>query len=212
MKLKRPQTLENRVDHLKRLINLLTNLSTRQDYLAADKDEKDDLWLHHSVDETGEQLGLVRAEVHMTGRKTLQTNGKLDVARSNDVLDLEVSELGVESEFLDDTSIFARSKLRVVLRLGTSDNHLARGKDEGRGFWLTNAHDDSRKTLGELAQYFCRRPRVSSTLGLYSALRAWRAIVLRSKRQSRLTVATMFLDVRMSLMNQKSPRVIHTAR
>ncbi|KAJ7273050.1 hypothetical protein C8J57DRAFT_1063926, partial [Mycena rebaudengoi] len=33
------------------------------------------------------------------------------------------------------------------------------------------------------------------TLGLYSALRAWRAIVLRSRRQSRLTVATMFWRV-----------------
>lgn len=32
------------------------------------------------------------------------------------------------------------------------------------------------------------------TLGLYSAFRACRAIVLRSKRQSRLTVATMFLE------------------
>ena len=32
------------------------------------------------------------------------------------------------------------------------------------------------------------------TFGLYSAFLAWRAIVLRSKRQSRLTVATMFLE------------------
>lgn len=34
----------------------------------------------------------------------------------------------------------------------------------------------------------------ANRLGLYSALRAWRAIVLRSSRQSRLTVATMFLE------------------
>lgn len=32
------------------------------------------------------------------------------------------------------------------------------------------------------------------TFGLYSALRAWSAIVLRSSRQSKLTVATMFLQ------------------
>lgn len=31
------------------------------------------------------------------------------------------------------------------------------------------------------------------TFGLYSAFRAWRAIVFKSKRQSKLTVATMFL-------------------
>ena len=35
---------------------------------------------------------------------------------------------------------------------------------------------------------------VVSTFGLYSALRAWSAIVFRSSRQSRLTVATMFLQ------------------
>lgn len=35
----------------------------------------------------------------------------------------------------------------------------------------------------------------SSTFGLYSAFLACRAIVLRSKRQSKLTVATMFLFV-----------------
>jgi len=32
-------------------------------------------------------------------------------------------------------------------------------------------------------------------LGLYSALRAWSAIVLRSNLQSKLTVDTIFLDV-----------------
>jgi hypothetical protein len=35
---------------------------------------------------------------------------------------------------------------------------------------------------------------VSYTFGLYSAFRACRAIVFKSKRQSRLTVATMFLN------------------
>ncbi len=39
----------------------------------------------------------------------------------------------------------------------------------------------------------------SNTFGLYSALRACSAIVLRSKRQSRLTVATMFLYEEMPL-------------
>ncbi|KIY64742.1 hypothetical protein CYLTODRAFT_357982, partial [Cylindrobasidium torrendii FP15055 ss-10] len=33
------------------------------------------------------------------------------------------------------------------------------------------------------------------TLGLYSALRACRAMVFKSRRQSRLTVATMFCNV-----------------
>ena len=57
-------------------------------------------------------------------------------------------ELGVESELLDDTSILARSELRVVFRLGTSNDHLARGKDQGGGLGLADTHDDSGETLG----------------------------------------------------------------
>ena len=100
-------TLKDRVDHLEGLVNLLTNLCASQDNLAADKDEEDDLGLDHSVDETREQLRLVRAEIVMAGRKTFQTNGELDVARAHDVLNLEVGELGIETELLDDASILS---------------------------------------------------------------------------------------------------------
>lgn len=79
--------------------------------------------------------------------KTLETNGKLNVARADNVLDLEVGELGVETEFLDDTRILARGKLRVILRLGTSDDHLAGREDQGSGLRLADTHDDSGKTL-----------------------------------------------------------------
>jgi len=58
----------------------------------------------------------------VTRSKTLQTDGELDVAGTNNVLDLEVGELGVESELLDDTSVLARSELGIILRLGTSNN------------------------------------------------------------------------------------------
>lgn len=51
-----------------------------------------------------------------------------------------------------------------------------------------------------------KKPRVSSTFGLYSAFLACRAIVLRSKRQSRLTVATIFLYM------QDKPRVCTSPR
>lgn len=42
----------------------------------------------------------------MSTGQTLQANGELDVARANDVLDLEVRELCVEAELLDDPRIF----------------------------------------------------------------------------------------------------------
>lgn len=50
------------------------------------------------------------------------------------------------------------------------------------------------------------------TLGLYSALRACKAMVLRSKRQSRLTVATMFLLGQICSANVSLPRTKHQER
>ena len=83
-------TLQHGVDHLEGLVNLLADLGSCQDNLAADEDEQDNLGLHHAVDETREQLRLVRRESVMARGKTLQTNGELDVAGANDVLNLEV--------------------------------------------------------------------------------------------------------------------------
>src|SRR5437868_2074162 len=119
-----PPTGKHRVDHLEGLVDLLTNLRTRQDNLATDEDQQDNLRLDHAVDEAGEQLRLVRAEVVMAGGEPFQTNGELDVARADNVLDLEVGELGIEAELLDDSSVFARGQLRIVLGLGTGDDHL----------------------------------------------------------------------------------------
>ena len=80
--------------------------------------------------------------------KTFETDWEFDVARADDVLDLEVCELGIETELLDDPGIFARGKLRVVFGLGTSHDHLARCKDQGRSLGVTDTHDDGRETLG----------------------------------------------------------------
>lgn len=78
------------VDELESLVDLLTDLGTSQDNLAADEDEQDNLGLHHAVDETGEQLRLVGRESVMARGKSFQANGELDVAGANDVLNLEV--------------------------------------------------------------------------------------------------------------------------
>lgn len=141
------RTLKDGIDHLEGLIDLLANLGTSEDNLAADEDQEYDLGLNHAVDETREQLRLVRAEVVVLGGQALEADRELDVARADDVLDLEVGELGVEAQLLDDTGVLARGKLGVILRLGAGDNHLARGKDEGGGLGLANAHDDCGKTL-----------------------------------------------------------------
>jgi hypothetical protein len=85
----------------------------------------------------------------VTRCKTLQTDGELDVTGPDDILDLEVRELGVETELLDNTGVLARGELRVVLRLGTSDDHLARGEDQSGGLGLTDTHNHGSETLVE---------------------------------------------------------------
>ena len=140
-------------------------LCTREDNLARDEDEQDDLGLDHTVDETREQLrepcqpldsiqpnaathlGLVTAELPVAVREALQTNGELHVATADDVLDLEFRELGIEAELLDDPCIFARRQPRVVLALRTSDDHLARREDQSGCLRITDTHDNRGETL-----------------------------------------------------------------
>lgn len=107
MRLNFSEVLQHRVNHLKSLVNFFSDLRTSQDNLATDEDEKHNLGLDHAVNKTREQLRLVRAEIVMARSQTLQTDRKLNVARSNNVLDLEICELGVEAELLNDTSILS---------------------------------------------------------------------------------------------------------
>lgn len=140
-------TVQHRVYGLEGDVNLFTDLRARQDNLATDKDQENYLWLNHSVDQSREQLRLVGAKVVMAGGKTLKTNGEFDVARSNDVLNLEIGELGIKTKLLDDTSVLAGRKLGIIFRLRTSDNHLARGEDQRRGLRFADTHNHSSKTL-----------------------------------------------------------------
>ena len=50
----------------------------------------------------------------MTRRKALQTDRELDIARADNVLDLEVREFGVKAKLLDDSCVFTRRKARVL--------------------------------------------------------------------------------------------------
>jgi hypothetical protein len=141
------EILKHRVDHLESLVDFLAHLGASEDDLAADKDEEHNLGLEHAVDQAREEFRLVRAEVVMARGKTFQADWELDVARTDNVLDLEVGELGVEAKFLDDACILARGKFGVIFRLGASHHHLARSKDEGCGLGVANAHDDGGETL-----------------------------------------------------------------
>lgn len=140
-------TRKDGVNKLKRLVDLLANLGSGQDNLSADEDEKHNLGLHHAIDKTGEELGLVRAERMMAAGETLKTDREFDVTRSHHVLNLELGKLGVETKLLNDASKLPGRKLGIILRLSTSDNHFAGCENQSRCLGLTNTHRNGRKTL-----------------------------------------------------------------
>jgi len=141
------EILKHGIDHFEGLIDLLADLCTGQDNLATDEDQKYDLRFDHSVDQTRKQLRLVRAEVVMTGCKTLQPDRELDVTGANNILDLKVRELRIETQLLNDARILSRGQLGIVFRLCASHDHLAGSKDKSSSLWLTNSHNDGSETL-----------------------------------------------------------------
>ena len=79
--------------------------------------------------------------------KSLQPDGKLYIARSNNVLNLEISKLCLKPKFLNDASILSRCEFGHFLRLCASDDHFARSKDERSRLWLSNSHNDRSESL-----------------------------------------------------------------
>ena len=92
-------------------------------------------------------LRLVTAELPVAVRETLETNRELHVTATDDVLDLELRELGVEAKLLDDPRVLARRKPRVILALRTGDDHLAGGEDKCGRLRVADTHDDGGETL-----------------------------------------------------------------
>ena len=92
-------------------------------------------------------LRLVAAELSVAVRKSLQPNGELDVATAHNILDLELGELGVEPKLLHNTCVLARRQPRVVFRLRTRHDHLARREDQRGRLGVADTHDHRRETL-----------------------------------------------------------------
>ena len=87
------EVLEDGVDVVESLIDFLPHLGSGQHNLPRDEDEEDNAGLHHAVDETGEELGFVGAELAVREDQALEADGELDVAGTDHVLNLEVFEL-----------------------------------------------------------------------------------------------------------------------
>lgn len=138
---------KHRVDDIERRVDLLADLCAGEDNLPRDKNEQDDFRFKHAINKSREKLGLIARELSVPIVKSLQTNGELDIARTDNVLNLELGKLCVKPELLDDACVFARSETRVVFRFGTRDDHFSRRKDERRRFRFADTHDHSGKTL-----------------------------------------------------------------
>ena len=93
------KVLEYRVDVVERLVDLLPHFGAGQHDLSGDEDEEDDAGLDHAVDEAGEELGLVGAELAVREDQALEADGELDVAGADHVLNLEVFELGLKKKY-----------------------------------------------------------------------------------------------------------------
>ena len=93
----------------------------------------------------------------------IQVDGELDIGTPHDVLDLEMLELDMVSQFLvfsiscifwetfhylDDPGIFPGSNATLVFGLGSGAHHLPRSEHQGRGLGLPQPHDDRRESPG----------------------------------------------------------------
>ena len=92
-------------------------------------------------------LRFIATELSVAISQSLQTNGELDVTAPDNVLDFKLGELGVKAELLHNPRVFTRGETRIVFRLGTSDDHLARRENKGGRLGVTNPHNDGCKTL-----------------------------------------------------------------
>lgn len=123
-----------------------------QDKFSRNEDQQNDFWLHYAIYQTREELRFVGAEHVMPVGQALEPDRDFDVARSNDVLYLELGKLRIEAKLLKHTRVLATRKLNVIFRLRTRDDHLARCEDEGSRLGLTYAHHHGCETLGEQSE------------------------------------------------------------
>ena len=112
----------------------------------------------------------------------------------------ELRELCIETKLLHYTCIFTWCKAWIAFRLGSSYGHqVSRCKNESSCLGFTNMHDVSCKTLKTRTRWTVRHVAcwriVNTNFGLYSALRAWSAMVFRLRWQSKFTITKIFWRV-----------------
>ena len=61
-------------------------------------------------------------EMTMPESQALETNRELNITGTDHVLDLEIRKLGLETELLNNSSVFTGCKLGLFLALGAGNN------------------------------------------------------------------------------------------
>lgn len=75
---------------------------------ARDKDQEDNLWTLHLVDQSWEEFGFVSCKKTVLEIELFQADGEHDITRANDVLNSEFLEGHVVSKLHNNLGILAR--------------------------------------------------------------------------------------------------------
>jgi hypothetical protein len=141
--------LKHHVDSLKSQLDVISSFGSGENDLPGGKDQKDDFGFNHAINQPRKEFGLIGAELLMAVAQVLERYRELDIARTDNVLYLEILQLDVVASHLFDhfRILFGRVP-RLILAFGSGDDHFARGEDEGSGLGVTDANDHGRETFG----------------------------------------------------------------
>lgn len=156
---------------------------------------------------------MYRTKLLVCSVQLIKLDRELDIATSDDVLNFEILEDYFESQLLDHSGILTSCKEWMLLAFCTSDDHfsyrrlvnlssgwkkLTRSKNQSGCFRVTKSNNDGGKSLKDKFRSLLYGKR--STLGLYSAFLAFKAICFKSSLQLRLTVDTIFLEGSLNIL------------
>ena len=81
--------------------------------------------------------------------QALQSNGKSDIGSAHNVLYFEIHVFcRIKSYSFDNVGKLFGRQCGIVRRFDSRDAHFPRGKNEGRGLWFSQSHNDGTKSTG----------------------------------------------------------------
>jgi hypothetical protein len=117
--------MENWINIFKAFGDFVFGFGTGEDDLSIDEDKENDARLHHAIDETGKEFGLVRRKLPVHLVEILETNWKAEIDGGHKILNLKVDEFHIVTKLLNDASELSCSQMSVVFIAGTSAHQFA---------------------------------------------------------------------------------------